>query len=122
MGVDKEKLYTLLVERIIWLRTHYSDGRPRERKMTQEELARSVGVPRTTITNIENLRQQVPFHLFYDICLELNVEARDMLPSMEELGELLAGSDRGEVFIEGKNLQSELEKELVSRVQDVLKK
>ena len=122
MGVNREELNNFLVNRATSLRSFYPDGRPRARKITQDELAALVGVPRTTITNIENSRQLMPFHLFYDICLALNIEARDMLPSMDELGQTLRETDQDSFVVEGKNLQSEFEEDVVALVRAALDK
>lgn len=116
MGVERSDLYERIVDIVVKLRSFYPDGKLREQKITQEELATLVGVPRTTITNIENRRQLTAFHLFYDICLALNVEARDMLPSMEELGQKLNGTDRDKIVVSGTDLQSEFEEDVVTMV------
>lgn len=121
MGVDRDGLYKLLVSRVVKLRNFHPDGKPRAQKITQEELATLVGVPRTTITNIENSRQLMPFHLFYDICLALNIEARDMLPSMEELGQVLRDADQNNIVVGGRSLQSEFEEVVVASVRVALK-
>jgi DNA-binding XRE family transcriptional regulator len=122
MGVSRDHLNKVLVDRVIWLRSSYPDGTPRPRKVTQGELAALVGVPRTTITNVENARQLMSFHLFYDICLALNAEARDMLPSMEELGQRLRDGRRDEVVVEGTDLHSHFAEEVVAVVRDAFKK
>ena len=53
----------------------------REREgMTQSELARRVGMTRTSITNIESGRQKVQLHTLYDVAKALNVSPEDLLP------------------------------------------
>lgn len=52
--------------------------------MTQTELANKVDVLRTSITNIEAGRQRAPLHLLYNICINLGIEARDILPTNVE--------------------------------------
>lgn len=53
----------------------------REREgMTQDELARRVGMTRTSITNIESGRQKVQLHTLYDVADALNVPIKDLLP------------------------------------------
>lgn len=48
--------------------------------MTQDELARWVGMTRTSVTNIERGRQKVQLDTLYDIAAALEVPARDLLP------------------------------------------
>lgn len=53
--------------------------------VTQGQLAKEVGVLRTSITNIEAGRQKVPLHLLYKICAALEIEAVDILPFTAEI-------------------------------------
>ena len=53
--------------------------------LTQEELAKAVGVLRTSITNIEAGRQRLPIDLLYDIADVLGVEAASLLPRNEDV-------------------------------------
>jgi transcriptional regulator with XRE-family HTH domain len=48
--------------------------------LSQDELARAVGLTRTSLTNIENGRQHPPLHTFYDIVEQLNVDTSELLP------------------------------------------
>lgn len=74
MIISDDKLYEQLGARLRALR---------DSKFTQAELARLVGVERTSITNIENGNQKVPLHLLYRLCAVLNVDLRDVLPPLE---------------------------------------
>lgn len=49
--------------------------------MSQETLARNVGLSRTSITNIECGRQHVALHLLYDLASFLRTEPSALLPS-----------------------------------------
>jgi DNA-binding XRE family transcriptional regulator len=122
MGIERDDFYKRIVDTVIRLRSTYPDGRPRERKITQGDLATMVGVSKTMITNVENRRQLMPFHLFYDVCLALRVEPRDVLPSMRELGQNLEGADQNEIVVGGTNLHSEFEEDVVTIMRDALKK
>ena len=50
-------------------------------KLSQDELARSIGLSRTSLTNIENGRQHPPLHTFCELVEQLKVGASDLLPS-----------------------------------------
>src|SRR5258706_10596858 len=50
-------------------------------KLSQDELARSIGLTRTSLTNIEKGRQHPPLHTFCDIVEQLKVDASVLLPS-----------------------------------------
>jgi transcriptional regulator with XRE-family HTH domain len=52
----------------------------RKLNLSQDELARSIGLTRTSLTNIENGRQHPPLHTFYDIAQQLKIEPSALLP------------------------------------------
>lgn len=49
--------------------------------LNQSALGDSVGLSRTSITNIERGRQQVALHMLYEIASALRVEPQDLLPA-----------------------------------------
>ena len=49
--------------------------------LTQGELARRVGMTRTSITNIESGRQKVQLHTLYDIAYALGMSPQVLLPA-----------------------------------------
>jgi transcriptional regulator with XRE-family HTH domain len=51
--------------------------------LTQAELAASISLSRTSVTNIERGRQQILLHTLYDIASTLGIDAADLLPEME---------------------------------------
>lgn len=53
--------------------------------MSQTRLAEEVGLLRTSITNIEAGRQKAPLHILYSICIVLNMELCEVLPSNKEV-------------------------------------
>ncbi len=118
--VNKKKLYSAVVQRILQLRKYQPNGEERAQKITQEGLAELVGVPRTTITNIENGRQMPSLHLLYNICSALEVELTDLLPPISGV---TSGEARSEsVIVAGTDLQDELEEKLVAKVKKALRK
>lgn len=52
-----------------------------KKKISQEVLARELGLTRTSITNIEKGRQPVQLHTLYHISQLLSVELKDLLPA-----------------------------------------
>lgn len=54
------------------------------KNVSQEELADSVNLKRTSITNIEKGRQKLLIHSLWDIAKALNVNITSLLPIMEE--------------------------------------
>jgi transcriptional regulator with XRE-family HTH domain len=50
------------------------------RSVTQEALARHVSVTRTSITNIEQERQNLPLHMFAELAAALHVPPAALLP------------------------------------------
>ena len=54
-------------------------------KVTQEGLAKLVGLTRTSLTNIEKGRQKLLLHTFADLAAALRVPASELLPASQEL-------------------------------------
>jgi len=75
--IDESRLYRRLGARIRDLRTEGLSGG----KLTQAELARAVGLERTSITNIERGIQKVPLHVLYRICEVLETPISEVLPA-----------------------------------------
>ena len=48
--------------------------------LSQEEVARRVGLSRTSITNIERGRQRIPLHTLFLLASAVDCEAADLLP------------------------------------------
>ena len=61
--------------------------RRREKKLSNDDIARLVGVTRTSITNLEAGRQKVPVALLYRVALALDADPRAFFPSLEEITE-----------------------------------
>lgn len=53
--------------------------------MTQEELATSIGMLRTSIVNIEAGRQKPPLHVIYQICHQLGIEPNTVMPTLDQV-------------------------------------
>lgn len=76
MAINNKLLYQLIGDKI--KSTRYKLG------MSQEQLAKEVGVTRTSITNIERGFQKLPIHLLYKICEALHTELEMVLPTVNE--------------------------------------
>ena len=51
------------------------------RKVSQERLAKLIGLTRTSITNIESGNQKLLLHTLVEIAKQLHVSAMDLLPN-----------------------------------------
>lgn len=78
--VDETRLYKAIGERIKQLRMSQSGG-----AVTQADLARLVGLERTSITNIEKGNQKVSLLALYRICEALKVSLADALPNPADI-------------------------------------
>lgn len=56
--------------------------------LTQAQLAKAVGLQRTSITNIESGAQQPPIHVLYDLCFEMRIDISDVLPPSRTVAEI----------------------------------
>jgi DNA-binding XRE family transcriptional regulator len=74
--------------------------------LSQDDLARRVGLSRTSITNIEGGRQQVLLHTFIGLCRAVGKDPESMVPTGNGLG----------AFNRRLGLKSEREGEWVARV------
>jgi transcriptional regulator with XRE-family HTH domain len=52
--------------------------------MTQDTLARKIGMTRSSVANLEAGRQRIPLHLLYEIASALRVEPRELLPDVRD--------------------------------------
>lgn len=73
---QRQRLYQLLGENIRKYRI--------ERGLTQEQLANSISLKRTSIVNMERGRQNPPLHLLFDIADALKVTLDSLLPEVAD--------------------------------------
>src|SRR5690242_10862645 len=57
--------------------------------LTQDDLAALVGLTRTSIVNLEAGRQRSPVHVLYLIAEKLDIPIHDLLPEIEQVGEVV---------------------------------
>ena len=61
-------------------------ARQREgQRLSQDELAKRLGISRASVVNIEAGRQRAPLHLLWQIAEVLGTDLTSMIPSREEL-------------------------------------
>lgn len=82
--ISEMRLYVALGSRIRELR----EGEDGRKRMTQAELAKQVGLERTSITNIEKGSQKVPLHVLYRLCEVLKVDVLSVLPKLSDVQEM----------------------------------
>lgn len=80
--IDELRLYKAMGQSIRELRLARQGANG---ALTQAELAKSVGLERTSITNLEKGSQKVPLHVLYAVCRALNVDVADVLPPLSEV-------------------------------------
>lgn len=73
---DEDALYKDIGETLRTIR--------KARRMTQEEIAATAGLERTSIANIEHGKQKTPLHVLYKICFALRIEVAEILPSVSK--------------------------------------
>lgn len=77
MKVNDNAIYLLIGARIRMRR--------RELGITQAKLADTTGELRTSISNIESGRQKAPLDVMFHICEALEIEPKDVIPSLAEV-------------------------------------
>ena len=80
--IDEQRLYCVLGDR---LRTLREASIGHSRRLTQADLAKLVGLERTSITNIEKGNQKVPLHVLYRMCDVFGVSTNDVLPAVADV-------------------------------------
>lgn len=90
--------------------------------LNQEDVAKAVGLGRTTITNIEIGRHQVPLAVLYKIANTLNFEVHSILPTFEDVENNMKESNSDEdealnLLLKGKDFD---DKTLIS-IKDIFK-
>lgn len=72
---DVDKFYIELGENIKSYRT--------KQGYSQDDLAKFLGLTRTSVVNIEKGRQRPPLHTVYDLSIFFNVDISNLLPSKD---------------------------------------
>jgi len=80
--ISEERLYRSIGSKLRELREASGYGAAR---LTQAELAKQVGLERTSITNIEKGTQKVPLHVVYRLSEVFSVEPATFLPSLAQV-------------------------------------
>lgn len=90
--IDSDRLYTRIGARVKQLReTH------RPRKLSQSELAKVLGLTRTSVTNIERGQQKMTLDTIFRLCEHFKIEIAQLVPPVSEV----QAGDKAEVVIGG---------------------
>ncbi len=77
MNDFKDSLYKLIGNQI--------KSRREELRMNQADLSAKLNISRSSISNIEVGRHQVPLFTLYEIAKELKMDVKNLIPSLEEV-------------------------------------
>lgn len=77
--LNTDQLYAHIGRRISEVRE------AQEPRVSQEELARVLGLKRTSVTNIEKGKQKLTLEAVYRICERFNLELSDILPEIGDV-------------------------------------
>lgn len=77
--LDDKKLYSLIGDRIQRLRRMQSPA------LSQERLAKVLGLTRTSVTNIERGKQKLSLDAVYKLCEAFGIDIADLMPSISEI-------------------------------------
>lgn len=84
MSLIKEALYQMIGSRI---KSHREST-----DLSQLELSEKLHISRSSISNIEVGRHQVPLFTLYEISKELNVNIKDLIPTFDEVNAFSTGN------------------------------
>jgi len=85
MVTFREALYKLLGERIRKMRE--------ESGLSQEQIAKKIGLGRSSVSNIEGGKHQIPLSTLYQLSRSLEKEIHMILPTYNEVVEKMNASD-----------------------------
>jgi transcriptional regulator with XRE-family HTH domain len=74
---DRDALYTYIGRRIRALRL--------AKGLSQEQVAQAADISRPHMTNLEGGVRSIPVHTLYDVCMALEVEVIEVLPTIGEI-------------------------------------
>jgi len=77
--INTERLYADIGESIFKFRELQTP------KLSQQDLAKALGLTRTSITNIEAGQQKITLHSLYALCERFGLEITDVLPSVSSV-------------------------------------
>ena len=98
--INEKHVYVLIGKRIKELR---------DKKFSQEELAKSIGVSRASIANYESGKQAIYISDLYKIAAVLEVDIASLLPSIDQIRLQSPEQKLAEVENLGENARKELE-------------
>lgn len=107
----KSILYEIIGDRI--------KERRKQLNMNQIDLAASLKLARSSISNIELGRHQIPLHVLYELCNILKVSINDILPSQDEILQVL-NSSVGD-YISYIKSRSDLDENSIKNVSEIIK-
>lgn len=111
MNDFKSILYEIIGDRI--------KAKRKELGLNQIDLANSLKVARSSISNIEIGRHQIPLHLLYELCALLKVSISDILPTQEEIMQVV-NSGLGD-YAHYLQSRSYLDADEIKNVSDIIK-
>lgn len=62
-------------------------------QITQEKMANAAGILRTTLSNIENGRQQPAIHILFSIASALQTDVFTLIPRIDEIDKIIKSSE-----------------------------
>ena len=103
-----EKFYQLVGKKITVARKR------RGKDITQEDLAKGIGISRTSVVNIEKGRQRPSLHLLWNIGQFLEVDVINLIPTKRELTPAETQSKLVELINNNPNISLEEKERLIS--------
>jgi len=102
----KEILYKVIGER---LKARRQELNISQLKLSQDlkELSENLELSRSSISNIEVGRHQIPLHVLYSICQLLKLDIKDLLPTENELTQISTSEiNKYSEYLKGNDLKS----------------
>jgi transcriptional regulator with XRE-family HTH domain len=113
MPYSKEIIYKIIGEKIRNERENLS--------LNQEKLSNIIGVSRSSVSNIETGRHQVPIHLLFTLSKKLDIELNQLIPSNDEIAEYLKSHIDGDfnLILKEVNLSSKELKSIQNTLENI---
>jgi len=85
MPIDRDSLYAQIGKRIQQRRASLG--------ITQADLAKQVGMSRTSVANVEAGNQNAPVHVLYEMCVILHLRPADIFPEIDGISSSIVIGD-----------------------------
>jgi transcriptional regulator with XRE-family HTH domain len=108
----KEVLYKIIGERI--------KSQREDLNISQLELSQKLDISRSSISNIEVGRHQIPLYLLYQISKEMNIDIKNLLPDYSDIIKLATTNETDySTYLRSETLNEDVKEKLNNMINNI---